>query len=214
MSELSKFKFAKFHHRFADPLPQPLHDALANLTFDQRATKQTDLRLIVAMTGSSAVARLQAVAQDHHLAFDGHVYLFYPKASSPQFKGISRDAMLHALKLDRQTGLLGNSGFKFVSLLSFDSDFTVLDLKWAQAIATSARLADYDAQVPHLTARLQKHNAKLLNQWHTLTPAMQTQWARYIYSPKRPVTQKMHFEQLLVVLASGHRTLEEYKEAR
>lgn len=214
MPELAKFKFTKFHHIVADPLPEPLHNALANLDFDQRANKQTDLHLVVAMSPDAAKQRLHAIAKAHALAFDGHVYLFYPKAGSRKFTGISRDKMLQGLQLDRRTGALGASGFQFMSMLSFDADFTVLDLKWAKAVATTARLADYDAKVPTLTDRLQKHDAKLSTQWHTLTPAMQNQWARYIYSPKRPVTQKMHFEQLLVVLASGHRTLEEYLGAR
>jgi hypothetical protein len=213
MAELTKFKFSKFHHIVADALPEPIHNALANLDFEQRATKQTDLHLVAVMSTSAASQRLHAIAKAQHLAFDGHVYLFYPKAGSQQFSGIKRDVMLRALKLDRNTGLLGNSGFKYNSMLSFDDDFTVLDLKWARAVATKTRLADYDAQVPQLTERLAKQNVKLLKQWQTLTPAMQTQWARYIYSPKRPVTQKMHFEQMLVVLASGHRTLEDYTGA-
>lgn len=214
MPELAKFKLTKFHHRVAESLPEPIHNALANLDFEPRATKNTDLRLVVAMSTHAATQRLAAIAHDRRLAFDGHVYLFYPKSTSRQFKGINRDAMLQALGYDRRTGLLGNSGFKYVSMLSFDADFTVLDLKWAEAVATKTRLADYDAQVPQLFERLTKQNAKFANQWHTLTPAMQSQWARYIYSPKRLVTQKMHFQQLLVVLASGHRTLEEYMGAR
>ncbi|WP_125709385.1 YdeI/OmpD-associated family protein [Lacticaseibacillus porcinae] len=214
MPELAKFKFSKFHHRVAESLPEPVHNALANLDFEPRATKATDLRVVVAMSTTAATQRLAAISKDHLLAFDGHVYLFYPKATSQQFKGISRDAMLQALQFDRRTGLLGNSGFKYLSMLSFDDNFTVIDLKWAEAVATKTRLADYDAQVPQLFARLTKQNAKLAKQWHALTPAMQSQWARYIYSPKRLVTQKMHFEQMLVVLASGHRTLEEYMGAR
>jgi hypothetical protein len=207
MPELTKFKFSKFHHIVADPLPEPIHNALANLDFEQRPSKQTDLQIVAVMSTTAANQRLHAIAKAQRLAFDGHVYLFYPKA------GIKREAMLRALKLDRHTSLLGKSGFKYNAMLSFDDDFTVLDLKWAKAVATKTRLADYDAQVPKLTERLAKQNAKLLNQWQTLTPAMKNQWARYIYSPKRPVTQKMHFEQMLVVLASGHRTLEEYTGA-
>lgn len=213
MPELTKFKFSKFHHIVSDPLPESIHNAVANLDFDQRATKQTDLQIVAVMSTTAASQRLHTIAKAQHLAFDGHVYMFYPKVGSRQFSGINRDTMLHALKLDRNTGLLGDSGFKYVSMLSFDDDFTVLDLKWAQTVATKTRLADYDAQVPRLTERLTKQNAKPLNQWQTLTPAMQNQWARYIYSPKRPVTQKMHFEQMLVVLASGHRTLEDYTGA-
>lgn len=213
MPELTKFKFSKFHHIVADPLPEPIHNALANLDFDQRATKQTDLQIVAVMSTTAANQRLHALAKAQHLAFDGHVYLFYPKAGSRQFSGLNRDAMLRALKFDRKTGLLADSGFKYNAMLSFDDDFTVLDLKWAKAVATKTRLADYDAQVPKLAERLTKQNAKLIPQWQTLTPAMQNQWARYIYSPKRPVTQKMHFEQMLVVLASGHRTLEDYMGA-
>lgn len=213
MPELTKFKFSKFHHIVADPLPEPIHNALANLDFDQRATKQTDLQIVAVMTPAEATQRLHAIAKAQRLAFDGHVYLFYPKADSREFSGIKRDAMLRALKLDRHSGLLGDSGFKYNSMLSFDDNFTVLDFKWAKAVATKTRLADYDAQVPKLTERLAKQNAKLIPQWQTLTPAMKNQWARYIYSPKRPVTQKMHFEQMLVVLASGHRTLEDYTGA-
>ena len=213
MPELTKFKFSKFHHIVADPLPEPIHNALANLDFEQRATKQTDLQIVAVMSTTAANQRLHTIAKTQCLAFDGHVYLFYPKAGSRQFSGINRDAMLRALKFDRKTGLLDDSGFKYNAMLSFDDDFTVLDLKWAKAVATKTRLADYDAQVPKLAERLTRQNAKLIPQWQTLTPAMQNQWARYIYSPKRLVTQKMHFEQMLVVLASGHRTLEDYTGA-
>lgn len=214
MSALTKFKFSRFHQIVATTLPEALRPTFSGLKLETRPTPQTDLRLIAGLSPEAAQQAVAQVAHDQLLAFSGHVFLIYPKANSRHFTGIPRDAMLQALGLNQATGELGHTGLKFMQMLSLDADFTVLDLKWAKAASTAARIADYDAQVPTLSTRLAKQNPKVGRQWQTLTPAMQKQWARYIYSPKRIGTQKMHFEQLIVVLAAGLRTLEDYQGAR
>lgn len=219
MADLHRFQFDRFHHIAITDLPAALADRFKGLAYTTTATAATDLRVLVALDLPSMQAQLEAVAADHLLTADGYVYLLYPKLASKHYPGIHRDDLFRYLHLNDATGEVAHTGLKFSRMRSFDADFTLVDLRWlAQAPrpkhASSQRVADYDARVPELRERLQHRTPALVAAFERLTAYMQRDWARYIFSPKRPVTQNSHFDQMCLVLAAGFRTLAEYKAGR
>jgi hypothetical protein len=161
-------------------------------------------------------AAITAIATDRLLAPNGYVYVLYPKRASQRYAGIRRDDIFPYLHVNEATGEVAATGLKFSRMRRFNDDFTLLDLRWLahaprSKTASSQRVGDYAERLGELQGRLVHHAPKLVATFAGLPAGMQREWARYVYSPKRPVTQNLHFEQMLVVLASGARTLAEYK---
>ncbi len=195
---------ADFHqlylHRFQHIAASAAIATRLGITATTQPTVATDLRIIVVADLAALQAQVQTVAQDRHLAASGHAYLLYPRR-------FSKAAVLNALKPQRGTGQIGSTRLKYLRLVAFDATMNLLDLCWLSQ-------DDYRQRLPELTARLRRLAPKQWAQFEQLSAPQQQAWARYIYSAKRPVVQNSHFEQLLIVLASGAQTLHDYKEGR
>ncbi|MFD1484603.1 YdeI/OmpD-associated family protein [Lacticaseibacillus baoqingensis] len=216
MVDLKRFGFDRFHHIvFTDAVLDRL-PMLAAVPHTKTPTKATDLRVVLALDLPAMQTAIQAIAQDHLLAALGVVDVLYPKRASQRYVGVRRDDIFPYLHVDEATGEVGHTGLKFSRMRSFNDDFTLLDLRWLahaprSQTTSSQRVGDYAEFLPQLQARLAHHAPQQAIAFAALPAGMQREWARYVYSPKRLATQNMHFEQMVLVLTSGARTLAEYK---
>lgn len=212
MPDLHQFGFFKYHRVVITNLPKALQPVFTALTYTTTPRADCDLHVVFALDLLTLKQALPKIGQGLWLAPKGMVYLLYPIATSQHYVGLANAVIISALNVDH-SGAIGTTGLQLIRARQFDADFMLLEAQRAPQAKpnTAVRIANYDAKVPQLQTRL-NHKAPQLDQaFSALTPRQQRDWARYIFSPKRPVTQNSHFDQMQLVLQAGFATLAQYR---
>ncbi|WP_461214943.1 YdeI/OmpD-associated family protein [Lacticaseibacillus sp. GG6-2] len=194
MADFHQLYLTRFHNI---AMPARLAAQLNITTFSTTPTATVDLRVMIAKDLKALAAQIKTLASDRLLAKTGHAYLLYPNR-------FSKSAVLKTLSPDKTTGQIDHTGLKYLRTVAFDDAKNLVDICWLAQ-------DDYAQRIPELKARLHHTAPQHDAHFAQLSADQQRDWARYIYSAKRPVTQNSHFEQLIIVLASGLKTLNDYK---
>ncbi|WP_390407665.1 YdeI/OmpD-associated family protein [Lacticaseibacillus jixiensis] len=213
MPNLQQLGFLNYHRVVITGMPEALQPVLAALPYTTTPQADCDLRVVFALNLAQLKKALSPLVQDQLRKAKAMVYVLYPAITSPHYRGIAPHQMLEALDVAKTTGAIGTTGFKLTRMRQFNDDFMLLDVQPASA-NTTLRIANYDARVPELHERLKHKTPQLAATFAQLTPHQQRDWARYIFSPKRPVTQNSHFDQMQLVLQAGFATLEQYRKGQ
>ncbi|MNM23430.1 hypothetical protein D3C81_338340 [compost metagenome] len=161
---------------------------------------------------------LNSVIARQALRDGGYLYFAYPKKKNPRYKDyIERDSLLPALSAD-EDGYVPGSTLKFSRMVSLDEVFTIVGLKSQakaagkkEASKSSQRVDDYIARIPDIERYLES-DPVALNLYSGLTPGYRKDWARYVYSAKRPETQEKRLAEMKEILGKGYKTVELYRQ--
>lgn len=165
------------------------------------------------------VQYLQRCIQDSNLVEQGYLFFVYPKKGNKKYEQfIHRDEIFPAIQVDEEK-YIGDSDYKFVSLMSLDETFSVLSIKHDRKArgkkksASSQCVSDYESMIPQLRTELAK-DASDLAFYDGLTPGYQKDWARYIYSAKREETQKARLAEMRDITRLGFKTKALYRKSK
>ncbi len=149
----------------------------------------------------------QAIIEaEKNLQPDGMLYLCYPKLKNALgVAGIHRDHIFPYLKVNEDTGYIGDSQMRFNRMISLDENYTLLgvkhDKKMKSRSATSMKVEDYEHHISDIINLLK--NEPCLKFYEALTPGYQKGWARYIFSAKTSETKQKRIDEMIVLLNQG-----------
>lgn len=137
---------------------------------------------------------------------DGMLYLCYPKLKNALgVAGIHRDHIFPHLKVNEDTGYIGDSQMRFNRMISLDENYTLLGVKYDTKMksrpAVSMKVEDYEQHVPDILNILK--NDPCLKFYESLTPGYQKGWARYVFSAKTNETKQKRIDEMRILLNQG-----------
>jgi hypothetical protein len=214
---VEKLNLQKYKRVVVLNLPEGL-DYLADLKdYDTAFSDQSyDLIFAFVLDMKSLKEIVEKVIENHYLNSGGYLYLAYPKKGNKVYETfIHRDDLLKELGTDGE-GYVGTSHIKFARMVGLDEVFTVIGLKEnvrdknRTSTKPSQSLDDYIERIPDVEDAL-KETPDLLAFYQSLTPGYRKDWARYVYSAKQEATRMKRREEMKVILASGYKTRDLYR---
>lgn len=141
--------------------------------------------------------------REEKLLPDGRLLIAYPKKGNPSMDSyIHRDEILPALEVDEE-GYIKDSFFKFNQMVKLDDTYTIVGVKRMrerkQSGSSSQCVEDYISYIPQLKRELSGEE-EALEFFRNLTPGYQRNWARYVYSAKRPETREKRKKEMIQLL--------------
>ncbi|MFK9093544.1 YdeI/OmpD-associated family protein [Bacillus salipaludis] len=219
-SIVEKLNLNKYSNKLILQVPDDMDD-FNELEYDS-SSKQAkyDLIFMFIFSLEEFTQQLQSVIEQQLLEDNGYLFFAYPKKNNKVYKEyIDRDRFIDALPVD-DDGYVLESSLKFSRMVSLNDVFTVVGLKSAPKKAKKAAnskasqcVDDYIVHVEDIKKYLSK-NEELVRIYSELTLGYQKDWARYVYSAKRPETQEKRLLEMETVLREGYKSMEVYKRSK
>lgn len=174
-----------------------------------------DMILVFVFSLGEFTTFLNDIIESDRLNEGGIVYFAYPKKGNKRYHSyIGRDDFFTVVNMD-DGGYVGQSSIKFNRMVALDQVFTIIGLQRISvrknSSTVSQRISDYSDELPHLKALLRSH-PEAFRLFEELTPGYQRGWARYVYAVRSTDTKQRHFENMLMALKSGCKTIEDYRK--
>jgi len=219
-SIVDKLNLNKYTNKLILQVPDNM-DEFNELEYDS-SSKQAkyDLIFIFIFSLKEFTHQLQSVIENQLLEENGYLYCAYPKKNNKVYKEyIDRDRFMEALPVDEE-GFVLESSLKFARMVSLNYVFTVVGLKSAPKKTKKAPsqkasqcVDDYIVHLDDIKQYLSK-NEELLNIYNELTFGYQKDWARYVYSAKKPETQEKRLFEMESILGEGYKSMELYRKKK
>lgn len=217
---IEKLNLTKYSTAALVNLSTELTPLFADLPHATGMPKQpTDLIIVVAMSLAEMNTTITHISEQHLLTPQGRLFIAYPKLTSPKYadQGIHRDTLFPSLKVNETTGQVGKTTLKFSRMVALNADFTIVGLQLLTTTKpkkTDGRVDYYLHMLPQLKQLLDAKNSKASQQFETLTPGYQKDWARYVYSAKTTATQDKRFNQMIEMLNDDYASITLYRQGK
>ncbi|WP_404469319.1 YdeI/OmpD-associated family protein [Sutcliffiella horikoshii] len=213
---VDKLNLQKYEKRLFLQLPEGAGE-FEGLDYDTSIKKEKyDLIFLFMFSMDDFNKHVQVINEKQLLSDNGYLYVAYPKKGNSVYpEYIERDSFYAALNLDEEK-YLPNSTLKFSRMVSLNEVFTVVGLKSTPKKAkknTSAKSQCVDDYIVHIEdiKSFLKNNEEVLAKYNDLTYGYQKDWARYVYSAKRAVTQEKRLHEMVAIIDEGHKSMDLYR---
>ncbi len=212
---LDKLRFGKFEQKAIIQCPDDVKD-FDGIAFDKELNRQKyDMVFFFVFSLEEFVTYLRKLIHDKILNPNGVAYFAYPKKGNKRYDTyIGRDDFFTVVDMDAG-GYVDKSTVKFNKMVAFSEVFTVIGLKNEVQQRKSTQMSqcvdDYVEKIPLLEQCLAR-NRDALEKFRALTPGYQRGWARYVYGIKSQTTVDKHFEEMVLILLAGFKSIDLYRQ--
>jgi len=215
---IEKLSLAKYPTKVILNIPEDIED-FREIDYDVKFTKdQYDLIFAFVFTIEEYEQHLKEVIDKNLLKENGYLYFAYPKKGNKKYDQYIERDVIYTDKYYNEERFIHGSRLKFARMVSFNDVFTAIGIKAqpekkkkATTTKASQCVDDYVERIDDLRKHF-SDNEKILKIYNELTPGYQKDWARYVYSAKRQVTQEKRLGEMETVLAAGYKTMDLYRQ--